>query len=129
MATTKQNQTSTIKDVFTERKMHKEGNNPCICTEANVAENEPGVWAFTTETCKDHTRRAFAQGHDARHKGNLIRAHRAGVNVKITNATTGVTVTATPLEWAALREWERFLTEGKENAKALARLNGTELPA
>jgi len=117
---------TSINEVFTVRTPHKEGNNPCICVVRDTASDEAGVWAFITEACTGHTKKSFAQGHDARYKSNLIAANRAGMKVKITNAKTGATFTALPLEWAALREWERFLTEGAANKKALAKLNGEQ---
>ena len=109
----------------------KTGNNPCRCIERDPSQDTATEMAFWTGTCPRHTKGEFAQGHDARYKGSLIHAHRMGKGVIITQANEEGRITegarqarGTAMEWAELRGWGRFLTEGKENAKALAKLEG-----
>lgn len=110
-------------DLWEEAKYSKTGNNPCQCVTRTPEMNEPGVWAFQIGCAEGkHTRRVFSQGHDARLKGYWVRAHRAGVTITVTSADGTKWAKGTPLEFAAVRNWEKFLLEGKEAAKAAARL-------
>lgn len=59
------------------------------------------------EYCGQPCSREFAQGHDAKLKGLLIRAHRAGQEIHVVDG--GGLVSASPANLAAQRGWDRFL--------------------
>lgn len=114
--------TETLGDLWPERKASKTGNNPCRCVRL-VSGQGTDHWVFETGTCESHTKGTYAQGHDAKTKASWMAAHRAGIEtITVIDPGTGIERTGTPMEFAELRGWGHFLTEGKENAKAMARL-------
>lgn len=129
MSTTKPQTTATeapkaeeLGDLWPERKASKTGNNPCRCV-ALADGTGTDVWHFVTGACPSHTKGTYAQGHDAKTKAAYMAAERAGIaKITVTEATSGMVREGTPTEFADLRGWGHFLTEGKENAKARERL-------
>lgn len=111
-----------LSDLWPARKASKTGNNPCRCV--SLADGTgTDTWHFVTGACDRHTKGEYAQGHDAKTKAAYMSAERAGITtITVTNALTGDARTGTPIEFAELRGWGHFLTEGKENAKARDRL-------
>jgi hypothetical protein len=114
--------TEGLGDLWPERKASKTGNNPCRCV--RLAEGQGTAhWVFITGDCPAHTKREFSQGHDAKTKAAWMSAYRAGIQtITVRTADGEMERTGTPMEFAELRGWGHFLTEGKENAKAMARL-------
>jgi hypothetical protein len=122
---TETTQTETLSDLWLARKASPTGNNPCECV-ALVDGTGTSRWVFETGTCDAHTKGTYAQGHDAKTKAAWMSAHRAGITEILVRRTladgTVVERTGSPWEFAELRGWGHFLTEGKENAKAMERL-------
>lgn len=80
--------------------------NPCQCWISADSQASDSVWKYTA--CKEVCSNVFKQGHDAKLKGQIIRAFRAGVKMQIKGgAAAGVTARALAKQYG----WEHYLTE------------------
>jgi hypothetical protein len=75
--------------------------NLCQCI-VPVKQTDNKVWTYTP--CKEVCNNVFKQGHDAKAKGQIIRAFRAGVKIIVNGKTV------TPQALAKQFGWEHYLT-------------------
>lgn len=56
----------------------------------------------------------FAQGHDARYKGILLRAHRTGTEITVMDQDSGMAVSSPAVNLFRDNGWERFIPDSPE---------------
>jgi hypothetical protein len=78
--------------------------NPCQCWIPADNQTSTEVWKYTA--CKETCSNVFKQGHDAKLKGQIIRAFRAGVKMQLKGEAA-----VTPKALAKQYGWEHYLTE------------------
>ena len=81
----------------------RKGPSACQCIVPADKQTDEKVWAF--KSCKETCNNIFKQGHDAKLKGQLIKAFRAGVKLNIEGTVTTVQALAKHFGF------ERYLTE------------------
>jgi hypothetical protein len=110
--TTQTNQTQGANEMITPTKDH----HSCRCWSVDTGRLVDGDPVFGP--CGANTRREFAPGHDAKHKGVLIRLHLEGR--PYLRDVNGGLATVDPMDVATARQWQHFLRDASLRAEAKA---------
>jgi hypothetical protein len=104
---------TTATTLLSDAKRSRTGNNPCKCLKATTTQTNPDALQVQAG-CGRPTYGTFAQGHDATTKSTLQAAHRAGLQIEVTNHEA----TFTTVELADVRGWFDFLAAPTAKPKA-----------